>query len=268
MNVDDLPDAKPVNFGHVIDRKRPVLSYLWDGKGPHRAAAHYHQRAQIIYPVRGAYWVATPQGNWLVPANQAVWIPPNVHHEVYSYNSVTALLLFVDIAYADTLPQKCVAVSVSPLLRELLNKAVAYGNDYAPEGPAARLARVMLDELNQMRVAPFFLPMSKDRRLLRIMRALFEDPSDERSFESLASDAGASTRTLARLFRRETGMAFPQWKTQLRLIRGIDRLGQGRPVTQVAFELGYNSASAFIYMFRQRLGVTPGDYLRVQLHGG
>ena len=264
MNVDDLPDPSPVDFGHVVDRQRPVLSYLWHGKGPHRAAAHRHKRAQIVYPTQGAYWVATPQGNWLVPANQAVWIPPNVHHEVFSHDSVTALLLFVDIAHAGTLPQSCVAVRVSPLLRELLYKAVACGNDYPPDGPAARLARVMLDELNQMSTAPFFLPMSRDRRLVRMMKALLDDPADERGFAALARDAGASVRTLARLFRRDTGMTFPQWKAQLRLIQAIDRLGQGTPVTQVAFDLGYSSASAFIYMFRQKMGVTPGEYLRGQ----
>jgi AraC-like DNA-binding protein len=48
------------------------------------------------------------------------------------------------------------------------------------------------------------------------------------------------------------------------LIRGIDRLNQGEPVTKVAFDLGYSSASAFIYMFRQKLGVPPGDYFRAQ----
>lgn len=264
MNVDNLPKLNPVDFGNVVDRRRPILSCLWKGEGPHRAAAHHHPRAQIVYPIRGAYRVVTPQGRWLVPANQAVWIPPNVHHEVFSHASVTVLLLFVDIAHTGSLPQTCVAVSVSPLLRELLNKAVDYGNDYPPEGRAARLVQVMLDELNQMPAAPFFLPMPKDRRLLRTMKALLEHPADELGLEALAKEAGASTRTLARLFRKEIGMTFPQWKTQLRLIEAIDRLSQGQSVTQVAFDLGYSSASAFIYMFRHKLGVTPGEYLRTQ----
>lgn len=264
MNVDDLPDLTPADFGHVVDRRRPILSMFWQAEGPHRAAAHQHPRAQIIYPLHGAYWVATPQRNWLVPANQAVWIPPNVHHEVFSHNSVTALLLFVDIAYTGSLPRNCVAVRVSPLLRELLNRAVDYGNDYPPEGRAARLVQVMLDELNQMPAAPFFLPMPNDRRLLRTIKALLEHPVEERGFEALAKEAGASTRTLARLFRKETGMTFPQWKIQLRLIEAIDRLSQGQSVTQVAFDLRYSSTSAFIYMFRRKLGVTPGEYLRTQ----
>jgi AraC-like DNA-binding protein len=264
MNVDDLPNLNPVSFGDVVDRRRPILSYRSEAEGPHRAAAHQHPRAQLIYPLRGAYWVTTPQGNWLVPPKQAVWIPSNIHHEVFSHDSVTALMLFVDVAYADALPKRCVAVSLSPFLRELLKKAVEHGSDYPPAGREVRLIRVMLDELNEMTVAPFFLPMSQEKRVRRVMEALLEHPADERSLEALAKESGASTRTLARLFRKETGMTFVQWKTQLRLIEAIDRLSQGQSVTQVTFDLGYSSASAFIYMFRRKLGVTPGEYLRAQ----
>lgn len=265
MNVDNPPLSNPLDLGFVADRRRPILSYLMDAEGPHRAAAHQHPRAQFIYPTKGTYWVTTPQGNWLVPPNQAVWIPPNIHHEVFSHNSVTSLMLFVDRAFAGPLPQKCVAVKVSPLLQELLKKAVCYEHNYAPEGPEVRLAEVILDELNEMTVAPFFLPMSREKRLQRIMEALLENPADDRGLEALAKDAGASIRTLSRLFRKETGMTFPEWKTQLRLIEAIDRLSHGKPVTQVAFDLGYNSASAFIYMFRHKLGITPGEYLRSQM---
>jgi AraC-like DNA-binding protein len=254
-----------VNLGGVVDRRRPILSYLSKAAGPHRAAAHQHPRAQLICPTRGAYWVATPQGSWLVPPNQAVWIPPNVYHEVFSHDSVTALMLFVDIAYAGPLPRKCVAVKVSPLLLELLKKVVECGHGYAPEGRELHLTQVILDELNEMAVAPFFLPMTQERRLRRVMKTLLDHPADERSLDMLAKEAGASSRTMARLFRKETGMTFPQWKTQLRLIEAIDRLSQGQSVTQVTFDLGYSSASAFIYMFRHKLGVTPGEYLRTQM---
>jgi AraC-like DNA-binding protein len=160
-----------------------------------------------------------------------------------------------------------VAVEVSPLLHELLKKAVSYGNDYAPDGAAARLSQVMLDELGVMKSAPFFLPMSRDKRMQRLMSALLQDPADERTLDTLARNSGASPRTLARLFRRDTGMTFPQWKGQLRLIQAIDRLSQGNSVSQVAFDLGYSSASAFIYMFRTRLRMTPGEYLRTHVSG-
>lgn len=177
----------------------------------------------------GAYWVVTSEGTWLVPPGQAIWIPPRVHHEVYSHGSVSARMIFVDEACAGSLPGRCGTVKVSPLLDERLLRAVGYGNDYAPDGPAARLALVMLDELAAMEVAPLLLPVSKDPRLARVMERLAEDPASWEGLEQVARKAGASARTPARLFVKETGMTFSQWKTRLILIESIERLSRGPP---------------------------------------
>jgi len=46
----------------------------------------------------------------------------------------------------------------------------------------------------------------------------------------------------------------------LRLLSALERLAQGRPVTDVALDVGYDSPSAFISTFRQSLGTTPRRY--------
>jgi AraC-like DNA-binding protein len=104
------------------------------------------------------------------------------------------------------------------------------------------------------------VPACNDTRLRRVTEALLADPSDPRGLEQFAAMAGASARTLARLFRRETGMSFGAWRQQARLIEALARLGAGEPVTNVALELGYESPSAFTAMFRRSLGVTPSRY--------
>ncbi|KAF1053892.1 MAG: HTH-type transcriptional regulator NimR [Burkholderia gladioli] len=55
-------------------------------------------------------------------------------------------------------------------------------------------------------------------------------------------------------------MSFAQWRRQARVLRALERLATGAPVTAIAFELGYDNVSAFIEMFRRTLGVTPGRY--------
>jgi AraC-like DNA-binding protein len=71
---------------------------------------------------------------------------------------------------------------------------------------------------------------------------------------------GASVRTLARLFLRDTGMTFIEWRSRLRILNAIERLGSGRPVTEIAYDLGYASPSAFVAMFRKTMGVAPTQY--------
>jgi len=72
----------------------------------------------------------------------------------------------------------------------------------------------------------------------------------------------ASARTLARLFVKETGLTFGAWRQQARLLKALEWLAEGRPVTAIAFDLGYESPSAFIAMFRRTFGVPPGRYLK------
>jgi len=75
-----------------------------------------------------------------------------------------------------------------------------------------------------------------------------------------AKSVNASSRTLARRFQSETGLSFGAWRQQARVLEAMGRLGGGAPVTQVAFDLGYESVSAFSAMFRRAAGASPSRY--------
>lgn len=260
MIVGELPNLPVEDFGSLEDSSLPVLSLDWTAAGPHRVGAHTHPRAQVIYQRKGVYRVVTSLGSWVVPPGQAIWIPPLIYHEAFTNYSASALMFFVDRSVTATLARDCVVFSVAPLLAELFARAVEYGNDYAGRGNAERLMRVLLDELDDLQPAPLHLPLAADKRLRRVMDALVENPGDGRSLEAIAASCGASGRTLARLFRSETGMSFVEWRRQLRLLEAIDRLGSGQAVTNVALDLGYRSLSAFSAMFRRALSSSPTDY--------
>ena len=51
-------------------------------------------------------------------------------------------------------------------------------------------------------------------------------------------------------------------RQQARLLRALELLAEDRPVTSIALDLGYESPSAFIAMFRRAVGSTPGRYLK------
>lgn len=239
-----------------------MLSFEWHFEGPHVAAAHRHPRAHIILPERGSCWVVAPEGTWLVPTGQAIWIPSWVPHQVFSPGSVAARMIFIDETCVRTLPPRCGAVSVTSFLRELTSRALAYGNSYGVNGPETRLARVLLDEMSSLEPSPLLIPVSKDPRLAGAMERLVRDPGGNEVITQVARHVGTSGRTLARLFRVETGMTFIQWRTRLRLVESIKRLTQGARVTEVALDMGYSSTSSFVCVFRQHLGIPPVRYAR------
>lgn len=99
--------------------------------------------------------------------------------------------------------------------------------------------------------------MPQDARALAVAQATMSEPSRSRSLETLCRRAGASTRTIERIFRREVGMDFETWRRQARLMRAVELLVAGKSVKETAFAVGYRQPSAFVAMFRQAFGATP-----------
>lgn len=256
MNVEKLPLFSPVDFGNVRDPTRPILCFPWESDSPHRVSSHSHTRGHIVLLEAGTYWVLTPEGTWLATSGQAIWVPPHAQHEVHSHCPVRAHVLFVDEAHSASLPARCGTAQVTPLLFELIRRMGLHGNDYGHGSPAARLALVTLDELAGMEFAPVTLPVSNELRLARAMRIVIEDPMSHTELDQLARAAGASKRTMSRLFAKELGMTFRQWRTRVILTKAIERLERGAAVTEVASELGY-TPSSFAFMFRSNLGISP-----------
>ena len=223
-------------------------------------AWHRHLRAQLVHAGEGVMTVTTADGAFVVPPARGVWMPAGHEHRIDARTAVAMRTLYIAAAHTEGLPRGVCVVQVTPLLHELILAAVAGGNDYAGGTPQARLVGVILDQIRALPVAPLSLPMPHDARLRRVTDALRADPASALSLAAWARLAGASERTLARLFESETGMTFRAWRQQLRLLRALELLASGTPVTRVALDLGYESTSAFSAMFRRVLGTTPTGY--------
>lgn len=262
MNVDKLTKLQPIEIGYRVDPTLPIIPFSMDVKQSGCAAPHAHPRGQLIYASSGVMRVVCGSDFWVVPPSQAVWVPPDLEHEVYFPGEVAIRNLFIDSSVADELPLTCTVLKVSSLLRELILRAVAIGEAYTLGSSGYRLMMVIVDELHQAEPTELHLSMGKDKRLIRVMEELISNPGDNRELEELALIAGASSRTLSRLFIRETGITFGTWRKRLILQEAIERLSKGHNVTCVAFDLGYQSLSSFIEMFRQALGEPPGQYVK------
>jgi AraC-like DNA-binding protein len=213
-----------------------------------------------VYASHGVISVNTTDGTWVVPPHQAVWVPAGITHEVSSRGGLSMRSLYIHPALSADLPDKCCVVAIRPLLRELILEIMQLPADYPAAGPEARLVAVLLDQLQRLQPVPLHLPLPSDRRLYIIAQTLTANPADNRTLQQWVASTGASVRTLARLFVRDTGMSFIEWRTRLRILNAIERLGSGHPVTEIAYDLGYASPSAFIAMFRKTMGVSPTHY--------
>jgi len=228
---------------------------------------HLHDWTQLSYAVRGVLTVRTAAGTFFAPPQRAVWIPAGLEHEVSTSGRAEMRSLYLD-RRVRSLPTRCRVVDVSPLVRELIRSVCAIPVEYDERGPDGRLVRVLLDQLRALPEVAFSLPMPADPRLARVAEALQRAPDERRTLAGWARGAGASERTLARLFRRETGLAFGEWRRRLRLLASLSALEEGASVTAVAIDCGYESPSAFIAAFRRLFGGTPAEFVRARQPAG
>ena len=158
------------------------------------------------------------------------------------------------------LPQNTCALTVSPLVRALLDELRQNPPTLPRTAAQERLLQVLVDLLAQAPVAGSYLPTSDDPVLAPVLRALMAQPGDNRSLPELASAFHTTERTLLRRFQRDLGLSFVEWRQRLRVVTAMPLLQAGQTVETIALDLGYGSASAFIGMFRRLMGVTPDEY--------
>jgi AraC-like DNA-binding protein len=228
---------------------------------------HRHMKGQVLLVQRGALSCEVEGGLWIVPPRSAVWIPGGALHAIKATGELEGFAAFVDPAVGRGLPEVCCAVSVTPLLRELLVRAAHLPALYEEGGGESRLVAVLLDELAAAEVEDLHLPMPADSRLRRIVDLMMASPAERRTLDGWAKRAGLSERTLARLISRETGMSFGRWRQQLGVMLAVKWLAGGASIQQVAADLGYGSVPSFVTMFRKVLGTSPGRYM-AERHAG
>jgi AraC-like DNA-binding protein len=254
------PDGRSTDPADYQRVARPVAAMAKDFRDGHHIAPHSHERAQLIFAAHGAMLVGTAHGTWAVPPQRAVWMPAGMTHEIRMAGEVAMRTLYVRQDAASRLPAGVRVLAVSPLLRELILRACALPLDYDEAGPAGRLVALILDEIAAGPAVALDLPMPRDARLGRLCRALAAEPGNTRALAEWGRQVGASPRTLARGFQRETGLTFAEWRQQARLLAATAMLAAGQPITRIALDLGYESSSAFTAMFKRALGAPPSQY--------
>ncbi|MFH9420815.1 helix-turn-helix domain-containing protein [Streptomyces sp. NPDC017529] len=239
---------------------RPVAAMARDLPDGHHIPDHHHPRAQLIYGTTGAISVATGHGVWVVPATRGVWVPAGLTHAMTCAGAVAMRTLYIEPQTAWRLPGAPTVVSVSPLLRELIDEATRLPLEYDVDGRDGTVMALLLHELAPRPVPALHLPAPDDPRLAGLCAAIRRSPGDNWTTPNAAAHAHLSPRSLHRRFAAATGMTPARWVQQARLVHAVTLLARGIPVTTVATGLGYATPSAFTAMFRRSLGTTPSSY--------
>jgi AraC-like DNA-binding protein len=219
--------------------------------------SHRHPEHQLAWAASGVIVVKVDDGVWVLPTHRALWIPAGLSHAVSAYGPSTMESLYFPVPGCPVPWTAPTVLAVAALLRELIPYLTVVAD--RPEH-RARAESVVFDLLEPVEVSSLSVPMPTEARARRVADALFAAPDDPRTIDQWGRLVGASGRTLARIFLRETGLTFGRWRTEARLCAALPLLARGATVTAASRRVGYDSPAAFVATFRAILGTTPGRY--------
>ncbi|HIE0668576.1 TPA: AraC family transcriptional regulator [Acinetobacter nosocomialis] len=223
---------------------------------------HAHAWGEFIYAFSGVLEVNIDQINYLTPPPYGIWLPPYIKHSGINRNQVTHATLYVHESLCQKLPQKAGILLTSPLVPALLDHLRQNPQDET-RVEYIRLLQVLLDQLIQAELVGSYLPTTNHPALAKILNDLHQCPADNSTLQELAERNNMTERTLARYSQKELGMSLHEWRQRLKVMKAMTMLNQGKTIESIAFDLGYASASAFIYMFKRWMGFTPDQFRKL-----
>ena len=258
------------------DSRRPVRAKLQHLGTDTRVVPHHHPWAQVALSTTGVVRLTVEHGTYIVPPSRALWISPGVDHAVTVVEDAMLSTLYLHQPRGRCGPavapgqqaawRQCRVLEVSELLRALVlemnvqpdsSQRLLSAEELERE---RRLSALVLDELRRARPVRLGVDMPADKRLRALCEAVLDNPTRWASLDGWARQAGASPRTIARLFRSELGTSFFQWRQQVLLARALSLAARKVPVAGIAAELGYASPSAFSAMVRRSVGAPPSRF--------
>jgi AraC-like DNA-binding protein len=217
---------------------------------------HTHENGQFTYAESGLLTLVTDRGSWLVPKGHLIWIPKEVPHQSSATMGASGWVIVAPEQFDALLPASVCVIEAPKFLLALFEKII---DDQDIDADLLRtLLQLAYRETQGVRAMPLGIALPVTARLRDVALAVIAAPGARKSVEAWAADAAMSERTFSRRFKEETGTSFGNWKRRALTYKASELLALGQSVSRVSAELGYESISAFIHMFKKEHGRAPG----------
>lgn len=270
-----VPPVDPMAFAPTA--ARPLRAKLRRLAADTRVDPHSHPWAQVAMSSAGVIRMTAARSTYIVPPSRALWIPPGVEHivTVIEDAEIRTLYLHQDVGQCGPHGQnrglpgmpgngsawtECRVLEVSSLMRELVAHLPTAPGAVPTSERERCLSVLILDELQHASPVKLGIDLPADKRLRTLCEAVLDAPARWATLDGWARHAGASPRTVARLFRSELGTSFGQWRQQVLLAHALTLAARKQPMAHIAAELGYASASAFTAMVKRSVGAPPSRF--------
>jgi AraC-like DNA-binding protein len=241
-------------------------SYLYEGDAL-ITGWHSHEVHQIEYALHGVVEVETDSAHYLLPPQQAAWIPAGLEHQAVMNPDVKTVAVMFDRELISDGGDRARILAVSPLIRELMIYALRWPIDRGrgsaqdeavSEGFFRTLAALVTEALDHE--APLSLPTS-EHPIVAAAMDYTKQHLDGVTCEDVSRAVSVSERTLRRLFSDSLGLPWRTYLLHARMLRAMALLtAPVQSVQETATAVGFDSVSSFTRAFTQFCGETPSAY--------
>ncbi|MGO2342103.1 AraC family transcriptional regulator [Vibrio litoralis] len=244
--VDQLPSSVFVHYFHIA--------------GGTETETHLHDWGQVHLIKQGVLEMEVNGRKMVSPAGFAIWTPAQVPHRAFNRQDIEYCAINIDVSRTHHLPSQACMIALPPLVLAIIDDLVARKVDKIESHQDTCLTDVLLERLASAHRVDDFLPTTTDLLLQPILAELEANPTNNCPMSEWAKRAFTTERTLHRRFQKHLRMSFNEWRQRLKVVTALQLLKQAESINQVAYQLGYSDASAFIKMFRKHTGLTPAVY--------
>lgn len=218
--------------------------------------SHSHSDAHLFIPIKGDIWLKVNEKKIKVSPGNMLFIDANIIHSFES-SDLQGERIIVQFK-SDFKPEEYLLLRSSSLLNEIIFYLILLENEQAASS-GLKFFKTLLNELlekNQYFDLSQVESRIKDERTTNAFRYMQENL--DASLSEIADQVGTSGKTLTRLYLKELGKNPKEIQTILRISKAQNLLKTTRKsVTEVAYEVGYNSLSQFISNYRTHTGELP-----------
>ncbi|PSL43396.1 AraC family transcriptional regulator [Chitinophaga niastensis] len=245
----------------------PDSAYIWHWKTERHFSYHKHNKGQLTYVEGGAAFLYTKDKTYFLPARHYMWVPAGVEHYFqhrYPANYIRTIYFFSEQEDKEVPFYTQTGIyPVGNLLLEMILHTATWDGDVYPDDrrfPFIKAIKNMLPDISTVPL-PITLPTTENPRLQPVLKYIQENLAEPLTLEIVGHAFNYSERTLTRLFRATMDISFFQYLKLARMIKAMGYLLETqKSISEIAWDTGYNSVSAFSNTFYKLVGKRPSDF--------
>lgn len=245
---------------------QPKAVFVMHEKSEKLIPLHSHTKGQLSYVEGGIAYITIDYKTYVVPARHYFWIPAGIPHILRIGYSATVLRSLYFYAHNDAdnpFFGKLGIYPASELLIQMINYTERWdGRNVLRKDDNFEFLVALKNILPAMsnQALPIILPVTDDERLLKILKYLDRNFDQPISLNSISERFGLSERSMSRLFQSGLNISFLQYLKTVRIIKALEMiLKTSKPISEIAYDVGYETLGAFSNTFFYFTKARPSD---------